>query len=153
MIARSLGFLLLFCYVCAGPVDRVPALTVVNDCPLFCDENIVEPICGSDGRTYDNECELNLAQCRNPRLKFAFNGRCPNRVDSRGIICTTPMCPPFGDPVCGSDGLTYQNECELNNAMCGNESLKKENEGPCNPAAYFPKVFATLHTYFKTSTD
>lgn len=38
----------------AVPIYQLPALTVVNDCPMFCDQDIVDPLCGSDGRTYGN---------------------------------------------------------------------------------------------------
>ncbi|XP_045211197.2 serine protease inhibitor dipetalogastin-like [Mercenaria mercenaria] len=134
MLAGSLSFVILIIFVHAGPLERHPALKAVNACPLFCAQDVLDQMCGSDGRTYDSMCEFHLAKCRNPRLQIAFSGQCPVPVQSRGIICTTPWCWPLDEPVCGSDRLTYKNQCELNNAMCDNESLKTEHQGPCNPA-------------------
>lgn len=134
MLLGSFTVSVLIVCVSAGPLERHPALRTLNACPLFCAQEILDPICGSDGRTYDSLCEFQMAQCRIASLKVAFSGKCPAPVQLRGIICTTPYCWPIDQPVCGSDGLTYRNQCELNNAMCENESLKTEYPGPCNPA-------------------
>lgn len=40
-------------------------------------------------------------------LTLTFKGPCGDIVNARGIICTTPMCRPVYEPVCGSDGVTY----------------------------------------------
>ena len=48
------------------------------------------------------------------------------------------MCPADFDPVCGSDGITYSNECNLNAANCqqGTE-VKVQSQGKCQ-AITFP---------------
>ena len=35
--------------------------------------------------------------------------------------------------VCGTDGVTYQNECFLDFATCKNSDITKKSDGPCPP--------------------
>ncbi|KXJ80307.1 hypothetical protein RP20_CCG025653 [Aedes albopictus] len=45
------------------------------------------------------------------------------------------LCPLIMDPVCGSDNVTYPNECALNCAMASSTGSKialiKLHDGPC----------------------
>jgi len=45
-------------------------------CSEFCGEDFI-PVCGSDGRTYTNECFLRRQACRMmPSLRIVFHGQC-----------------------------------------------------------------------------
>ncbi|XP_031635171.1 serine protease inhibitor dipetalogastin-like [Contarinia nasturtii] len=75
--------------------------------PCMCTADI-RPVCGSDGCTYNNICELECAKCYYPDLYLAHNGTCE-------CICTA-----ISEPVCGTDGKNYENPCELNCAATAN---------------------------------
>lgn len=83
---------------------------------------IYQPVCGTDGKTYSNECELNCAAEKDNCIQLASRGSCVEM----GCICTQEYLP-----VCGSDGKTYSNNCELKCAMRGNPTLKYVKDGAC----------------------
>ncbi|CAB4066343.1 unnamed protein product [Lepeophtheirus salmonis] len=64
-----------------GPSTKVSVRvrTRFYECPVYCSTEIYDPVCGIDGRTYDNECFLILESCNNIRMKDLYavhSGRC-----------------------------------------------------------------------------
>jgi len=92
-----------------------------NGAGQFCPcPRIYRPVCGSDDKTYPNECLLKCKAKSNGDLTLAFVGKCEQ---------VKPKCPRFCTmdyaPVCGSDGKTYSNRCTFNTAKCkSNGDLK-----------------------------
>ncbi|KAL0871424.1 hypothetical protein ABMA27_005154 [Loxostege sticticalis] len=112
-----------------------PCITNNNNQPeCTCAENH-SPVCGSDGVTYDNDCWLNCATQYNSRLSIAHSGFCPgselyaDNNENKQPECT---CPDKHSPVCGSDGVSYDNDCWLNCATQYNSRLSIAYSGFCN---------------------
>lgn len=48
------------------------------------------------------------------------------------VRCECPTCPKSKNPVCGSDGKTYPNKCELKRVSCKAQvPLKMTSKGKC----------------------
>ncbi|OWY94989.1 Kazal-like serine protease inhibitor [Phytophthora megakarya] len=99
------------------------------------------PVCGSDGVTYSNECNLSIEKCNHPEknLTMVLDGECPTQrklmfsEGYQGGDCEDQGCPDDYAPVCGSDGVTYSNECNLGLEKCNHpeKKLTKSLDGEC----------------------
>ncbi|KAK9508104.1 hypothetical protein O3M35_007840 [Rhynocoris fuscipes] len=117
-----------------GPCDEDQAeqvdLTVQDPCA--CDR-VLNPVCGSDGKTYNNRCLLRCAKLTtNPDLEQVHEGPCEEeQLLRKPCICTMEY-----NPVCGSDGKTYPNPCVLRCAVAEMPGLKQLHYGPCAEQAF-----------------
>uniref|UniRef100_A0A8B9J756 Agrin n=1 Tax=Astyanax mexicanus TaxID=7994 RepID=A0A8B9J756_ASTMX len=136
--------------------ERDPADPSKGDC--LCKKvpcpSVVAPVCGSDSSTYTNECELEKAQCSmQRRIKVMRKGPCALKDPCNDVTCSYGstciqssdglsakcMCPLSCERVpkqvvCGSDGLDYPSECELNMKACSTQkNIRLQHSGSCDP--------------------
>ena len=83
------------------------------------------PVCATNGRTYDNYC---LMRCDG--ASYADTGRCVHACN----------CNQIYKPVCGQNGKSYYNSC---NAVCAGQVAWKE--GACS-SYYFQKQCNCSHS-------
>ncbi|XP_061044900.1 follistatin-related protein 3 isoform X1 [Eubalaena glacialis] len=110
-------------------------------------------VCGSDGATYRDECELRAARCRgHPDLRVMYRGRCRKScahvvclrpqscvVDQTGsahcVVCRAAPCPAPSSPgqeLCGNNNVTYMSSCHLRQATCFlGRSIGVRHPGSC----------------------
>ena len=146
----------------AGECGQIERRSAESDCPRFC-HRMFAPVCGSDGETYPNSCVLRVTACSQPDLNLfeVADGECSESIDVQlksadrhsdpNLAPTTelfaapaeerpqPMkklnlvCNRMYTPVCGSNGITYSNECMMKvDAFERHLDISKSHDGECD---------------------
>ncbi|XP_066147478.1 serine protease inhibitor dipetalogastin [Euwallacea fornicatus] len=96
-------------------------------------------VCGSDNKIYRSECEMKRNNCGKHVFVVPMK-RCIAGFLFRGC---QKICPPYYDPVCGTDNMTYSNNCFLDIENCRSRSLvNMKHMGTCaDPVDEIPKNY------------
>ncbi|XP_035997257.1 follistatin-related protein 3 [Fundulus heteroclitus] len=111
-------------------------------------------VCGSDGKSYRDECALLMARCMgHPDLEVMYQGECKKSCSNvvcpgthtcvtdqtnsaHCVMCRTNPCPApvtSEQQICGNDNITYQSACHLRRTTCFHgRSIGVRHYGHCN---------------------
>nr|XP_057934470.1 SPARC-related modular calcium-binding protein 1 isoform X3 [Doryrhamphus excisus] len=140
---------LLLCYLPHGHAAHKPASRWLigdrdSNCGVVCTRPQAKPVCGSDGRSYENGCELQRARCKDKTLTLAHRGRCRGRswvkVD-QPQVALAPTPPSMSGDLVQTDVGQSKCRVERNQAL---EQARRPQESmfipECNEDGSFAQV-------------
>ncbi|OWK55469.1 Ovomucoid [Lonchura striata] len=135
--AALLGLVLLGCLSDLAVAQRRAScgayMTTGKTMSVVCPRNY-DPVCGTNGRTYPNECSLCRDFFRNRALDKKHDGRCV-KVDCTGFLKPGSgyniPCTMEYSPICGTNGISYRNKCQFCTAVASGLEVDLRNYGEC----------------------
>jgi len=111
-------------------VAHVGECVVEPVCNIACQYNY-SPVCGSDGETYSNLCDFESQTClKKSNAVVAYDGECASAIPA--IPVCNEACLRNWVPICGTDGITYGNLCQMESFACQKRlNLLVAHEGEC----------------------
>ncbi|XP_068128970.1 serine protease inhibitor Kazal-type 1-like [Hyperolius riggenbachi] len=96
---------------------------------LACPRNL-KPMCGTDGNSYANECDLCNAKQGNRDIEMQHEGKCTTEEECE-LFKGTDACNLMYYPVCASDNRSRGNKCQFCAEWAKNPSLSIVNYREC----------------------
>ncbi|XP_012727776.2 SPARC-related modular calcium-binding protein 1 isoform X3 [Fundulus heteroclitus] len=110
-----------------------------SHCGTICSRTLGKQVCGSDGRTYETNCELQRARCKDKTLTMAHRGRC--RVKFLLPVAAAPTSSSDGRVPDSKDAGQSKCHVERNQAL---EQARRPQESmfvpECNEDGTFAQV-------------
>ncbi|XP_039964981.1 agrin [Bactrocera tryoni] len=115
------------CHMRVVPVSLKNCL-LTADCESDCDAQPPNFVCGSDNKFYKSECHMRKENCGKHVFVVPLK-RCLSNIQFKGC---SRICPREFEPICGTDDMTYLNECFLEIENCRtNNTVKVSHYGAC----------------------